>query len=342
VPKRHATRDDVAARAGVSSATVSYVVNNGPRPVAEATRARVLAAIAELSYHPDAVARSLRARRSRALGLVVPDNANLFFAELAHRLESAAALHGYSILLCNSQEDLENERKHLATLRDRRVDGIVLIPTDATGGYDHPWIDDIPVLALDRVPLGWRGDAVHTDGYAGGKLAVEHLLSLGHRRIGLIHGPPKLTHARDRLKGNLDALAALGEAHNRQYQDEGNFDYAGGWAAARALLALPERPTALCCGNDALAVGALALAHAAGLRVPDDVSIAGFDNVPIAAFTVPALTTIAQPYGDMATKAIELLLDRIESPGSEPEATPPRQHILDVALVTRKSTAPPR
>src|SRR5579859_149988 len=271
-----ATRDDVAARAGVSSATVSYVVNGGPRPVTASTRARVLAAIDELGYHPDAIARSLRSRRSRVLGLVVPDNANAFFAELARRIENSAHQRGYSLLLCNSQEEVGREREHLATLRDRRVDGIILIPIDTSGGYDSPRIDGIPVLALDRVPSAWGGDAVSSDGHEGGALVARHLLRLGHGRIGFISGPMRLTHARDRLDGSLSALDAAGMPCDPTLRWEGAFDYASGWRGAQHLLGLPHPPTALCCGNDSQAVGALAGLHALGLRVPAAISVTGF------------------------------------------------------------------
>lgn len=337
------TRDDVAARAGVSSATVSYVVNGGPKPVAPQTRTRVLAAIDELGYHPDAIARSLRSRRSHVLGLVVPDNANAFFAELALRVEEAAHARGYGLLLCNSREDVRAERDHLATLRDRRVDGIVLVPADATDSSSAAALDGIPVLALDRVPAGWEGDAVRTDGRAGGRLAVEHLLALGHHEIGFVHGPLRLEHARERLEGGLDALRTARIAAEPAWRREGAFDYAGGKAAALALLLGDHRPTALCCGNDALAVGALAAAYELGARVPGDLSVTGFDDVPLAAYSVPPLTTVAQPYAAMAAAAMELLLARVErhldAQASPPTPAPPERRTLPVGLRVRESTA---
>lgn len=337
-----ATRDDVAARAGVSSATVSYVVNNGPRPVAPETRVRVLAAIAELGYHPDNIARSLRVRQTHVLGLVVPDSANLFFAELARRLERQAGEHGYSLLLCNSQEDVEREATHLSVLRNQRVDGIILVAADATGMSVPTDLDGIPVVALDRVPPDWGGDSVRTDARRGGALAVEHLLGLGHRRIGFIHGPRRLAHAQERLEGGLGALRAAGIVPPPEWQRPSGFDFAGGREAARALLALPMQPTALCCSNDAMAVGALAGLHALGLRVPDDVSVTGFDDVPLAQFAIPALTTVTQPYDAMAATALTTLLERVAEASAGRPPGSPRCRTLDIGLVVRGSTGPAR
>lgn len=337
-----ATRDDVAARAGVSSATVSYVVNNGPRPVAAETRARVLAAIADLGYHPDNIARSLRARQTHVLGLVLPDSANLFFAELARRLERQTAAHGYGLLLCNSQEDVEREAIHLAALRDQRVDGIVLIAADAPGENIPALLDGIPVVALDRVPAGWSGDSVRTDARQGGALAMRHLLTLGHQRIGFIHGPLRLAHARERLEGGLLALREAGMPSHPAWQCPSEFDFAGGWSAARSLLTLSERPTALCCSNDAIAVGALAGLHALGLRVPHDVSVTGFDDVPLAAFAIPALTTVTQPYDAMAAAALATLLERVGEATAGGSELPPRRQTLEIGLVVRGSTGPAR
>lgn len=338
--RRHgrATRDDVAARAGVSSATVSYVVNTGPRPVAPETRARVLAAIAELGYHPDNIARSLRVRQTHVLGLVLPDSANLFFAELARRLERQAGDQGYRLFLCNSQEDVAREASHLALLRDQRVDGIVLVPADAPGGSVSASLDGIPVVALDRVPPDWSGDSVRTDARQGGTLAVRHLLELGHRHIGFIHGPLRLTHARERLEGGLLALRLAGIEPRTAWQCPSEFDFAGGWAAARSLLTLPERPTALCCSNDAMAVGALAGLHALGYRLPEDISVTGFDDVPIAAYAIPPLTTVTQPYDAMVTAALAALLQRIGEAAAGRAPEPPRCRTLDIGLVVRGST----
>lgn len=337
-----ATRDDVAARAGVSSATVSYVVNNGPRPVAASTRDRVLAAIAELGYHPDNIARSLRSRQTRMLGLVVPDSTNLFFAELARRLEQQAGASGYSVLLTNSQEDVEREAADLGALRDQRVDGIVLVPADAPDGSVPSDLDGIPIVALDRVPPGWTGDSVRTDARRGGALAVRHLLGLGHRRIGFIHGPLRLAHARDRLEGGLLALQVAGITVRPDWSRPSDFDFAGGWEAARDLLNQPDCPTALCCSNDAMAVGALAGVHARGLRVPADVSVTGFDDVPLAAYAIPALTTVTQPYEAMAAAALATLLERISEAATGAPAQPPRRQMLDIGLVVRESTGPAR
>jgi LacI family transcriptional regulator len=337
-----ATRDDVAARAGVSSATVSYVVNNGPRPVAPETRARVLAAIAELGYHPDNIARSLRVRQTHVLGLVLPDSANLFFAELARRLELRADELGYSLLLCNSQEDVEREATHLAALRDQRVDGIILVPADAPDGSVPSVLDGIPVVALDRAPPDWTGDSVRTDARQGGALVARHLLGLGHRRIGFIHGPLRLAHARERLEGALLVLREAAVQARPEWSRPSSFDFAGGWEAAQALLSQPDHPTALCCSNDAMAIGALAALHARGHRVPSDMSVTGFDDVPLATYAIPALTTVAQPFDAMAATALATLLERVGEVNAGGPGLPPRQQTLAIGLVVRGSTGPAR
>lgn len=337
----HPTRDDVARLAGVSSATVSYVVNRGPRAVSPETHQRVVAAIQQLGYHPDAIARSLRTRHTHVIGLIIPDNTNAFFAELARHLEEAAQMHGYSLLLCNSREDVEREGILLASLRDRRVDGVVLVPSDVHGGSASAELDGIPIVALDRVPPSWEGDAVRADGRAGGVLAANHLLELGHRRIGVIHGPLRLAHARERQEGSLDALRAARIPASDLVHGEAPFTYEGGQRAAHDLLSRDIRPTALCCANDAIAVGALSAAHALSLRVPQDVSIVGFDDVPVAAYTVPSLTTVTQPYTAMAAAAMELLLGRTDRNVRQDVPTVARVRVFPVGFVIRGTTASP-
>ncbi len=333
------TRDDVAMRAGVSAATVSYVVNNGPRPVAPATRERVLQAIRDLGYTPDAVARSLRTRHTGLLGLIVPDSANLFFAELARQIELAAEERGYHILLCNSGEDASREHAHLEALRQQRVDGLLLIPTDTVESSHVSTEHDIPIVVLDRSPLISAQRVICTSPEVGSALAVKHLVTLDHRHIGFAHGPLRLSHARRRLEGGIAALHHYGLQSLPEWLIECSFDFAGGWQAAQRFLAQSSHPTAICCGNDAIAVGLLAGLHAAGVAVPEAISVVGFDDIPLARYAIPPLTTIAQPYAAMAQRALDALLNSARIPSSE--NAPEVKEVLPVTLVQRRSTASP-
>ena len=347
-----ATRDDVARAAGVSVATVSYVLNGGPRPVSEERRRRVLRAVAELEYRPNAIARSLRARRTRILGFVLPDSANPYFAALAHAIEEAATARGYQVILANAAERPEREAAHIEALLRLQVDGLFWIPADLRRAARVAPRPEVPTVQIDRTldppPGGGAGaprraaafDVVPADNVAGGRLAAGHLLALGHRRLACLAGPAGHRHAQARLQGFREALRAAGDGASG-LTGHGEFDYASGAAVARGWCALPaaERPTGIVCGNDAMAIGALAALAGAGLRVPQDVSVTGYDDLPQAPYTVPPLTTVAQPVGAVATAAVERLLARVERPATAPR---PQHTVFPVRLVVRGSTAPPR
>ncbi len=331
-----ATRDDVAALAGVSPATVSYVLNNGPKGVSADKRDRVLAACRRLGYRPNAIARGLRSRRTRILGLVIPDTANPYFSGLARSLEDAAFAHGYHVVVGNSADDPAREAAHLAVLFELRVEGILFVAADVRqDGTPLTLAPDVPVVMVDRELPGLPFDAVVPDNAMGGRIAAQHLIALGHRRFGCVGGPAPHRHAQERLAGLVSALveAGLPEPSVR----EGRFDYASGFACAQRLLDVPpdERPSALVCANDAMAIGALRAASELRLRVPDDVSVIGFDDVPQAAYTIPPLTTVAQSREMMAHMALDMLIGRLS--GKQTEA---HRHVVPVQLVVRSSTGP--
>lgn len=337
------TRDDVARRAGVSVATVSYVLNDGPRGVSAEKRERVLRAVEELRYRPNAIARSLRARRTRILGLVLPSSENPYFAAIAHAIEEAADARGYQVVVSNAAELPEREAAQIEALLRLRVDGLLWIPADVTAAGEVPWAESVPTVQVDRVLVpGGRSlpcDVIGSDNVEGGRKAAEHAIDLGHRRIACIAGPRTHQHALDRLRGARQALAQAGQPLHDRLLAYGSFDYASGAAIAARWAALPWalRPTAILCGNDAMAIGALSALAAAGLRVPDDVSVMGYDDVPQAAFAVPPLSTVSQPREEIARWAVERLLLRIEG---SPAAPPPEHRLLPVRLVVRGSTAP--
>ena len=339
------TRDDVARAAGVSVATVSYVLNGGPRGVSDEKRRRVLDAVAALGYRPNAIARSLRAKHTHVLGLVLPSGASPYFAALAHAIEEAAAARGYQMVVANALDRTEREATQIEALLRLRVDGLIWIPADVRAGKRHPVPAiqlDVPTVQVDRVRPGTQGqyDAVVSDNEGGGALAAAHLLALGHRRVAVISGRREHHHAQQRLAGARHQLARAAVELPARWVEYTDFSYAAGAAAAAAWLAVPpsERPTAIIAGNDRTAIGALYAASQAGVRVPDQLSVVGFNDVPPAAFTVPPLTTVAQPLDEIGSVAVARLLARIETPQLAPQ---PATVQLPVKLVVRASTAPP-
>ncbi len=335
-PGKRPTRDDVAHRAGVSAATVSYALNTGPKRVSDDKRRRVLAACEELGYQPNLLARSLRSHHSQLIGLVIPDNANPYFASLARSLEDAAYARGFHVLVGNSADDLDRQRAHLNILLEMQVEGVIVIPADVrTTAHQEPLDLPIPTVLVDRHVASSSADVVAPDNELGGALAAEHLVTLGHRQLACISGPGYLDHTLARLRGITKVLALTG-LPEPIVREASAFDYAAGACQAEQLLAAGAAFSALICATDAVAIGALSAAHAAGITVPQCLSVVGFDDVPQAAFTVPSLTTLAQPYQRMAEMAVDLLVTRIGGTGR-----PPQRHLIPPTLVVRESSAPP-
>jgi DNA-binding LacI/PurR family transcriptional regulator len=331
------TSEDVAQLAGVSRATVSYVVNNGPRPVAHETRQRVLQAIQKLGYQPNAVARNLRMQRSSTLGLIVPDTHNPYFSEVARGIERIAFERGYTVFLCHSGSDLASEIKYIDMLHAQRVAGIIWIPGTADfTPYQRLSGYGINTVIIDRLVPNDKVPAVTADNLRGGILATEHLIDLGHRRIGYISRPVDLSHSKGRFQGYQDALQQAGIAFDPDLVVKGGFVLEDGRQAVNHLLALPEPPTAVFAYNDIMAIGALRALHENGLRVPDDFSLVGFDDIAQASFTCPSLTTVYLPKYEMGQRGAELLIALIEK--KKPDARVLRP--LDVELVVRESTGP--
>jgi LacI family transcriptional regulator len=302
------TQADVARLAGVSTTVVSYVLNNGPRPVATATRQRVRAAMARLGYRPDAGARGLRTRRPDVLGLVVPDIGNPFYADLTRELELAARARGYALVLCNALRDQATERTHVDVLLEHRVAGVFL------GGTRLPpaaWQElsqrGVPLVFVNSSPRpGFT--TIGSDGARCMHALVTHLIEAhGHRRIAFI-GPPTGTSAR--RAGYLSALEAAGiQPDPRWTADVGNDAAAGSRALAAMLDRLPaaQQPTAVVAYNDLLAIGALRCAAERGRRVPDDLAVAGYDGIPLGAFVTPSLTTATHDLRAVAEAALDAL-----------------------------------
>ena len=327
---------DVAAAAGVSVATVSRVLSpaSADVPMRKETRDKVERAIDELGYRPNDLARALLQHRTSAIGLVVPDISNPYYPPLVRGVEDAASSRGYRVVLCNTDRDPAKISGYLDTLIKTRVDGIVV----AGGGWaDVP--DRSTVLGNYRTGLVAVGrhltahPSVRIDNVAASRAAAEHLIGLGHRRIAFLGGPALSTTVQDRAQGYRDALkvAGLGAPVVRY----GDFTEESGYAATREILDGCPPPTALLCANDRIALGAYAAVTDVGRRVPDDVSVVGFDDTPIARYVRPTLTTVAIPTYEMGRAAMRLLLAQLAG------SAKPGLEIMPTHLVVRSSVAPP-
>ena len=331
------TIKDVARLADVSTATVSHVINE-TRYVSDELRARVLEAMETLDYRPNVLAQGLRGGETHTIGLVVPDNANPFFAEVSRAVEDVGFARGYSVILCNTGDDLERERAYIDVLVAKQVDGIIFI----AAGDHHEHLDEltrrsVPLVLADRDVDLTDADVVLVNNERGGYEATKHLLDLGHRWIGCIAGPSEATPSADRVEGYVRALREARVPVEDAAIETGDFRYQGGEAAAERLLGGSERPTAIFACNDLMAIGALRAVRGAGLSVPHDISVVGYDDIPLASAMSPALTTVAQPVDQLGALSTELLLSRIEN-GSVGTA---QRIMLETTLVIRGSSGPP-
>jgi LacI family transcriptional regulator len=309
-----ATIKQVALVAGVSFTTVSHVLNN-TRPVSADARARVLSAVEQLHYVPSALARSLRSRTTGTIGLIIPNNTNPYFSEVARGIEDGCYAAGYSVILCNSDDDPAKQRDYLNVLLTKRCDGLIVAALDSR---DNDLISKmkVPAVLIDRAPRDVAIDVVGVDNHAGGALAARHLLSLGRRRIACIGGPEDLGISRERIEGLCVGLSDGGLALAAALTRFADFSSGGGYVAARHLLALPEseRPDALFCCNDLMAIGALRAAAELGLSVPEQLAVVGFDDIDLARFVHPPLTSVAQNTRNLGRITAQCLLARIADP----------------------------
>jgi LacI family transcriptional regulator len=310
-----ATMRAVAQLAGVSTATVSHVIND-TRSVRPTTIARVLDAMERLDYHPDVVARSLRRRETLTLGLLLPSVEIPFYAAVAEAVETAAGEAGYNIILCNSGWSLQRERRHLRELLARRIDGLLCISLEMTAEHLDPVLRrGTPVVVFERAMPGLELDAVEIDNFQGAYDATAHLTALGHRRIGCITGLPNSVLNASRLRGFRQALEAAGLPVEPALIRGGDYTPAAGVRHGAALLDTPNPPTAIFAFNDLMAIGVMQAAQARGLRIPADLAVIGFDGLALTAFTSPPLSTVAQPVAGMGETAVAMLVERIKGNG---------------------------
>jgi LacI family transcriptional regulator len=323
---------EVAAAAGVSVATVSRVLN-GTGNVDPALTARVHAVTTALGYRPSGVARSLRVQQTRVVGLVISDIRNPFFTDAVRGIEDRVAADGLSLVLCNSDEDVDKETGYLDLVLEERMAGAIVSPASRDETRFTTLLErGVPVVAIDREAAHEHVDTVLVDNVRGGELATAHLIAGGYERVAVVTGPPRTTTGSDRLEGWRRATVAAGRVVDAELIRHADFKEAGGYAAAFELLASAARPDAFFVANNLMTVGVLAAVADAGLRVPEEVGVVGFDDMSWARLLRPALTTIAQPTYELGRVAADLLVQRIAG-----RHDPPERIVLEPTLEVRES-----
>jgi len=331
------TIKDVARAAGVSPATVSRALNDSPL-LRDETKDRIRRLSIELGYERNELARALVKGVSGAVGLVIPDITNPFFADIARGVEETARARGYGVLLATTEGDLELEKSHLHLLRRKRVDGLLLTSVTAEDPHVENLIRaDIPFVLVSRLVRTLDAPFVVGDDQRGARLAVEHLISIGHRRIGFIGGPEDVQSSQDRMGAYQTVLTEQGLPIRRGWAVFASFTQEAGREWGRTLLSRKDRPTAIFAANDLIALGVMEAAEEHGLRIPEDLSLVGYNNISYAALPRIQLTTVAQPTLEMGRIAAEYLLDVIG--GNRRRRL---RKVLLPHLVVRSTTAPPQ
>jgi LacI family transcriptional regulator len=330
------TIKDIAKRSGVSIATVSHVINK-TRFVSDELKEKVYKVMEEADYHPNVMAGSLRRKKTKTIGLIVPDNANPLYAELAKAIENILFSYDFSLMLCNSEHNLAKELKYITVLRAKRVDGVIVIPAGSRAEHINKLIESgLPIVTLDRPVSHVLADTILIDHFQGIFDATEYLIKLGHERIAYIDKPFDLPHKFARLKGYHKALKKHGIKAHDNLCIKGGVCFADGARAMETLLSAKPPPTAVLAFDDVIAMGALRTIQDHGLRVPEDISLIGFDDMPLCSYTIPRLTTVHYPKDKMAEMACKLLLERIEGSSSKER----NKIVLSPRLILRESTAP--
>lgn len=325
------TMRDVAAAAGVSTATVSRVINQTAR-VDDARAQRVRKAIEDLNYRPNLIARGLRVQTTSVIALVVADIASPFFTAVCRGVEDTARRYGYSVILCDADDDIEKETEYVNVLASQAVAGVIISPESERTDVGPLVRNGIAIVALDR-KLTLKTDSVHSNSRAGAYDATRHLLESGARRIGCITGPRLVSTAEDRLDGYRAALAGASLRGDPELVEYANYREDGGYRAAKRMLELPEPPDALFVANNSMLVGAFGACLEAGVQIPDELSIVGFDDLEWANYTQPSITTVRQATYEIGSAAAQLLIDRIKNPDA-----PVEEMVFEVELMIRGSS----
>jgi len=323
---------EVARAASVSVATVSRALN-GKGPVREETQRRIRAVVDRLRYSPHGAALSLITRKTNTLGVLLPDVHGEFFSELIRGIDSCARERGYHLLVSGSHSDRAEIEAVLRATRGR-VDGmIVMSPEVDPHALKTNSTDGIPIVLVNGMNDRRLFDSIHIDNFGGARAMVDHLISFGHRRIAHLAGPAGNRDATERLRGYRDAMRSFGGRSSRELELTGDFREDAGYQAGRRLLTWKDLPTAVFAANDAMAIGLLACFQESGVRVPQDVAVAGFDDIPIARFSTPPLSTVRVPIAELGARATRLLFRALAGTARRPR----RQETLSTTLVVRES-----
>jgi LacI family purine nucleotide synthesis repressor len=309
-----ATIKDVARLAGVSTTTVSHVINK-TRFVAESTQEKVMAAVKTLNYAPSAVARSLKCNSTRTIGMLVTQSTNPFFSEVIDGVESYCYRQGYTLILCNTGGLYEKQRDYIRMLAEKRVDGMLVICSDLTEELLEMLeaYGDIPKVIMDWGPKSSQADKIIDNSEAGGYLATKYLIDRGHHAIACLSGQLSKAACQERIQGFRRAMAEANLTPTEDWILEGNFECDTAVLAADKIIAMDEKPTAVFCFNDTMALGLMSRLQQRGIKIPDEISVIGYDNIETSEYFSPPLTTIHQPKRRVGKNAFEILLERIRN-----------------------------
>lgn len=327
---------DVARLAEVSIATVSAVVN-GTSVVSPKRAERVRKAMEALDYHADQIARSLKTGRTQVVGMILPDVTNPFYPEVIVGAEEVARSARYSVILCNANEDPDQEQQQLNTLFSHRVDGVLIACSDPAISFDRLMRRRFPIVCFDRIPLGFRGDTVSTDNFLGAYEATRHLIDLGHERIAVLAGRTELSTHSGRLEGYRSAMISAHLPVLDEHWRSGGMQEHAGYEFGCRLFGLPDPPTAAFCTNNKLLLGFVRAMSEVGARCPEEISVVGFDDFAWTENFHPRLTTVAQPARELGRRAMQLLIERVQNKVDEFPVQ--RQVVLKPELRIRESTA---
>ena len=330
-----ATMKDIARLAQVSTSTVSHVIN-GSRFVSDEIREKVMRIVAELNYTPSAVARSLKVRETKTIGLLVTATNNPFFAEVMAGVEQYCQQHQYNLIIATTGGDAKRLQQNLQTLIHKQVDGVLLMCGDSRFQADMELTVSLPLVVMDWWFTELNADKILDNSEHGGYLATKSMVDAGHQKIGIITGNLRKSVAKNRLQGYKKALSEANIVLNPDWIVESHFDFEGGIVGAQKLLALSDRPTAIFCCSDTIAIGAYQAIQNQGLRIPQDISIMGYDDIELARYLFPSLSTISQPKAELGKLAVETLLQRIQEPNENY-----RTLVLEPTCILRESISSP-
>lgn len=329
---------DIARKAGVSTSTVSHVINKN-RYVSDAIRSRVELAIAELKYTPSALARSFKRQETKTIGMLVTRSNNPFFSEIVQGVERGCYEVGYQLVLCHTENNKQRMLNNIANLLERRVDGLLVLCSETHTIPEDIFtsLPDLPMVVMDWMPFSGTCDIIRDNSWLGALMAVNHLVSQGHTKIAIITGPQNNSQALPRLQGYHHAMEQNGLLPCPEYQIEGSFEFESGYKAAQQLLMLNEPPEAIFCGNDAMAIGAYRAVYEVQRIVGQDIALIGYDDIELAQYVCPPLTTIHQPKDELGQLAIETLLYRIQNKQSKPRILTLTPYLVERASSMKQS-----